>query len=81
MFGNKKDEEEELKIKVSKWWVALPYLKKIEILLEEGTKPGKYPEYNISTIEQIGIRVFWNYNSLEKKAEIMKVYEQKKERS
>ena len=82
MFGNKKEKEKELEIKVSKWWMDLPYLKKLEILLERGTKSGQYPNFNITAIEGIGIRTFWNYNSLEKKALIMEMWEKehKKER-
>jgi len=82
MFGNKKekkDKEKELKTKILKWWLNMPYLKKIEILLDQGTKPDKYPEHDITQIEYIGVRVFWNYNSLEKKALIMEMWE--KERS
>ena len=80
MFGNKKEKEEELRVKVEKWWIDLPYLKKLEILLEGRTKPGGYPEFDITAIEGIGVRVFWNYNSLEQKASIMEK-EHKKERS
>jgi len=82
MFGNKKEKEEDLKAKVIKWWRELPYLKKIEILLAQGTKPDGYPEYDITAIERIGVRVFWNYNNLEEKALIMEMWEkeQKKER-
>jgi len=80
MFGNKKEKEEELRIKVSKWWRDLPYLKKLEILIR--TKSDGYPEFDITAIERIGVRVFWNYNNLEQKAGIMEIYEkeQKKER-
>ena len=83
MFGNKKEKEEELKIKVNKWWIDLPYLKKIEILLEQGTKkPDNYPKYNITALEDIGVRYLWNCNTLEGKALIMEMWEkeQKKER-
>jgi len=82
MFGKKKEKEEELKAKVSKWWIDLPYLKKLEILLAQGTKPDEYPGFDITAIEHIGVRVFWNYNNLEEKALIMEMWEkeQKKER-
>ena len=76
---DKKEKEEDLKAKVIKWWRELPYLKKLEILLERGSKPDGYPSYDITTLEHIGISVFWNYNSLEQKAKIMEK-EQKKER-
>ena len=78
MFGKKEDKKKELKIKGEKWWIDLPYLKKLEILLEQGTKPDHYPEYDITTIEHIGVRVFWNYNSVEKKALIMEMWEKEK---
>jgi len=77
MFGNKKEKEEDLKAKVIKWWRELPYLKKIEILLAQGTKPDGYPLYDITTIEHIGVRVIWNYRNLEKKALIMKMWGKK----
>ena len=81
MFGNKKEKEEELRLKVVEWWRKLPYLKKIEILLAQGTKPDGYPTYDIDTIEHIGVRVIWDYRNLEKKALIMEMWEkQKKER-
>lgn len=79
MFGNKKEREKELKAKVNKWWIDLKYLEKLEILLNQGTKPNGYPDPDITKIEYIGVRVFWNYNSLEKKVLIMETYE--KERS
>ena len=79
MFGNKKEKEEDLRLKVVKWWRDLKYFKKLEILLAQGTKPDGYPEHDITNLEYVGIRVFWNYNSLEKKALIMDQYE--KERS
>ncbi|MBA7689558.1 hypothetical protein ES703_98066 [subsurface metagenome] len=82
MFGNKKEKEKELETKVNIWWRELPYLKKIEILLAQGTKPDGYPAYDITAIEHIGINVFWNYNNLEEKALIMEMWEKehKKER-
>ena len=83
MFDNKKEKEEKLKVKVNTWWINLDYLKKIEILLEQGKKkPDNYPEYDITAIEFIGVRVMWNYNNLEQKALIMEMWEkeQKKER-
>jgi len=83
MFGKEKKKKEDLRIKVIEWWRELPYLKKLEILLDRGTKPDGYPTYDISTIEHIGVSVFWNYNNLEQKALIMEMWEkeQKKERS
>lgn len=81
MFNNKEEKEKELRIKVNKWWINLPYLKKLEILLDRGTKPDGYPSYDITTIEHIGIRTFWDYNNLEQKALIMeKEQGQEKER-
>ena len=82
MFGNKKEKEKELKIKVTKWWINLPYMKKLEILLEGRTKPDGYPEFGITSIENIGVRVFWDYNTLEQKALKMEMWEKehKKER-
>ncbi|MBA7564873.1 hypothetical protein ES695_07825 [Candidatus Atribacteria bacterium 1244-E10-H5-B2] len=80
MFGNKKEKEEDLKAKVGRWWIDLPYLKKLEILLERGTRSGQYPEYDITAIENIGVRVFWNYNNLEKKVLIMETYEKEHKR-
>jgi uncharacterized Rmd1/YagE family protein len=82
MFGNKKEKEKELRVKVEKWWIDLPYLKKLEILIEGRTKPGQYPEFDICAIEHIGVRVFWNYNNLEQKTLIMEMWEKehKKER-
>ncbi|MBA7469533.1 hypothetical protein ES705_47209 [subsurface metagenome] len=78
MFGNKKEKEEELRLKVVEWWRELPYLKKIEILLAQGTKPDGYPTYDITTIEHIGVRVMWNYRTLEQKNEIMQKWEKQK---
>jgi len=79
MFDKKEEKEKELNIKVSKWWLELPYLKKLEILLSrEDNREGfkGYPAFNITVIENnIGVRVMWNYNSLEKKALIMEQYE------
>ncbi|MBA7702885.1 hypothetical protein ES703_111660 [subsurface metagenome] len=82
MFGNKEEKEKELRVKVEKWWIDLPYLKKLEILLERGKKPYGYPEFDITALEHIGVGVFWNYNTLEQKKLIMDQYEkeQKKER-
>ena len=82
MFGNKKEEEEELRVKVIEWWRNLKYLDKLEILLARGTKPDVYPTYDISSIEHIGVRVVWDYRNLEQKASIMDQYEKehKKER-
>jgi len=82
MFGNKKKKKENLRIKVIEWWRGLPYLKKIEILLAQGTKPDGYPSYNITSLEHLGIRVVWDYRTLEQKALIMEMWEkeQKKER-
>ena len=74
MFG-KKEKKEELRLKVVEWWRKLPYLKKLEILLEKGTKPDGYPSYNIDSIEFIGVGVMWNYNNLEQKALIMEMWE------
>ena len=82
MFGNKKEKEKELREKVIDWWRNLKYFDKLEILLAQGTKPDGYPDYDITTIEHIGVRVMWDYNTLEKKALIMEMWEkQKKERS
>ncbi|MBA7624249.1 hypothetical protein ES703_31656 [subsurface metagenome] len=83
MFGNKKEKEKELKTKVNIWWRELPYLKKIEILLAQGTKPDGYPSYDITAIEHIGVGTFWGYNTLEQKKLIMETWEKehKKERS
>ena len=82
MFGNGKKKKEELRLKVIKWWRELKYFDKLEILLAQGTKPDGYPDYDITTIEHIGVRVMWDYNTLEKKALIMEMWEkQKKERS
>lgn len=83
---DKKDKEKKLQLKVNEWWINLPYLKKLEILLSrEDKREGfrGYPEFDISAIEHIGVRVIWNYNSLEKKALIMETYEKqwKKERN
>jgi len=79
MFGKKEEKEEELRSKVLEWWLNLPYLKKLEILLSrEDKREGfrGYPAFNISAIENnIGIRTMWDYNSLEKKALIMEQYE------
>lgn len=75
MFGNKKEKEEELRIKVSKWWRDLPYLKKLEILTRN--KSDGYPDFDITAIEYIGVRTFWDYNNLEQKALIMETYEKK----
>jgi len=82
MFVDKKDKEEELKERVIKWWRELPYLKKIEILLAQGTKPDGYPTYDITAIEYIGVRVVWNYRTLGQKSLIMEIWEKehKKER-
>ncbi|MBA7584070.1 hypothetical protein ES708_26023 [subsurface metagenome] len=80
MFGNKKEKEEELRLKVVEWWRKLPYLKKIEILLAQGTKPDGYPTYDITTIEHIGVRVMWNYRNLEQKSLIMEKEQKKGEK-
>ena len=83
MFGNKKEKEKELGSKVLKWWQDLPYLKKLEIiLLRSDHREGfeGYPEYNITAIEDIGVRTFWNYNNLEQKKAIMDLYEKEKEK-
>jgi len=80
MFGNKKKKEEDLRIKVIEWWRKLKYFDKLEILLARGTKADGdgYPSYNISSIEDVGIRTFWGYNTLEQKIEIMQKWEKEK---
>ena len=80
MFDNKKEKEKELRVKVIEWWRDLKYFEKLEILLAQGTKADGYPEYDISTIEHIGVRVFWNYRNLEQKALIMEMWEKEKVR-
>lgn len=80
MFGNKREKEKELKIKVTEWWLSLKHLERLEILLDLGTKPNQYPNYDITAIEHIGVRVFWNYNTLEQKLEIMQKWEKKERR-
>ena len=80
MFGNKKEKEKELRLKVVEWWRKLPYLKKIEILLAQGTKPDGYPTYDITTIEHIGVRAFWDYRTLEQKSLIMEKEQKKGEK-
>ena len=80
MFGNKKEKEEELRLKVVEWWRKLPYLKKIEILLSQGTKPDGYPTYDIAAIEHIGVRTFWDYRTLEQKSLIMEKEQKKGEK-
>ena len=81
MFDNKKERSEELRLKVIKWWGDLKYFDKLEILLAQGTKADGYPSYNITAIEHIGVRTFWDYRNLEQKALIMEMWEkQKKER-
>jgi len=82
MFGNKKEKEKELREKVIEWWRNLKYFDKLEILLAQGTKPDGYPLYNIDSIEHIGVRVIWDYRTLEQKALIMEMWEKehKKER-
>ena len=80
MFGkkDKENKEKELKIKVGEWWMSIPYLEKLKILLDQRTKPGQYPEFNITSLEHIGVRTFWNYNPLERKIEIMQKWEKEK---
>jgi len=80
MFGNKKEKEKELRLKVVEWWRKLPYLKKIEILLAQGTKPDGYPTYDITAIEYIGVRVVWDYRTLEQKSLIMEKEQKKGEK-
>jgi len=78
MFGKKEEKEKELESKVLEWWQDLPYLKKLEILLSrEDKREGfrGYPAFNITAIEGIGVRTFWDYNSLEQKVLIMEQYE------
>lgn len=83
MFDNKKEKEEVLRLKVEEWWIDLPYLKKLEILLSrEDKREGfrGYPDFNITAIEGIGVRTFWDYNDLEQKKAIMDLYEKEKEK-
>jgi len=83
MFGDKKEKEEELRLKVSKWWIDLPYLKKLEILLSrEDKREGfkGYPAFNITAIEGVGVRTFWDYNNLEQKKAIMDQYEKEQKK-
>lgn len=83
MFGDKKEKEKELGSKVTEWWLNLPYLKKLEILLSrEDAREGfrGYPAFNITAIEGIGVRTFWNYNNLEQKKAIMDLYEKEQEK-
>jgi len=77
MFGNKKDKEKELKIKVNTWWNNLKYLQKLGIILEE------YPKLDVTSIELQGLNNLWRTaGNLEKKKLIMDQYEkeQSKER-
>lgn len=70
MFGDKKEKEKELGIKVNTWFNSLKYLQRIEILLEE------YPKLNITSIELQGLNNLWRtLGSLEKKKLIMDQYE------
>jgi len=82
MFGKEEKKKEDLRIKVIEWWRILKYFDKLEILLAQGTKPDGYPLYNITALEHLGIRVVWDYRTLEQKALIMEMWEkeQKKER-
>ena len=77
MFGDKKEKEKELEIKINIWWNNLKYLQKLGVILEE------YPKLDVTSIELQGLNNLWRTTgSLEKKKLIMDQYEkeQSKER-
>ena len=77
MFGDKKEKEKELEIKVNTWFNSLKYLQKLGIVLE------LFPKLDVTSIELQGLKNLWRTaGSLEKKKLIMDQYEKehKKER-
>jgi len=70
MFGNKKEREKELGVKISTWFNSLKYMQKLAIILEE------YPKLDVTSIELQGLNNLWRtVGSLEKKKLIMETYE------
>ena len=77
MFGDKKEKEKELEIKVNTWFKSLKYLQKLGIILE------LFPKLDVTSIELQGLNNLWRTaGNLEKKKLVMDQFlkEQNKER-